>query len=75
MSNIKNKIKTTKEYLIGFLIGGIFVGILGISLYVKPRVKAYANALRVAHEDYRELEGFNIEKIRKEGKFTVSIKK
>jgi|GEM_PF-6656857 len=75
MRKIKNKIKSTKEYFIGFLVGGIFVGIFGISLYVKPRAKAYANALRVAHEDYRELEGFHVDKIQKEGAFTVSIKK
>lgn len=63
-------IRTLKAVLFGFFLATVIYG----ALYMRPRVNAYMNAVRIAHKNPDVLESLSIEDIKKEGKFELTLK-
>lgn len=64
-------IRTTKAVIFGFFLATLIYG----ALYMRLRINAYVNAIRVAHNNPEILETLSVEDIKKEGKFTLTLQK
>ena len=68
--------KFIKEQGAGITAGFMFALFLSLLAYGVPRSKAYANAIRVAHNHKEVVESLEVpEKITKEGNYKITLSK